>query len=142
MTIIHLHPACFWELNDFRHIFRIEAGVGEEKSYMKIRPPPGTSAKLITPRKTKCLPIISDLGVKKQMILKPTHHENSVLGGRPTPRTITRGPSQPQSLPVGNVSYAALLLVNTPVSLAFSFFSFFSILPHPSSITDSSGQKQ
>lgn len=62
----------------------------------------------------------------------------TVLGGHPTPRTITGGPSQPQFLPVANVSYAALLLVNTPVSLAFFFF----ILPLPSSTTDSSGQKQ
>lgn len=67
----------------------------------------------------------------------------TVQGGHPTPRTITGGPSQPQSLPVANVSYAALLLVNTPVSLAFSGSPPpLPMLPLPSSTTDSSGQKQ
>lgn len=45
----------------------------------------------------------------------------TTLNWEDVPQTITGGPSKAQSLPMGNVSYAALLLVNTPVSLAFFF---------------------
>lgn len=96
--------------------------------------PPGTSIKRIVIRKTNSLSINQDLEVKTNCFEKHISdeplHVNPVLGRCPTDHN--KGPSQAQSLPMGNVSYAALLLVKTPVSLVF--FS--------SSITDSSRLKQ